>query len=262
MTMALESTTLSDLIAMDRTFADRCSIRKSLIATHRHDIIAANPRSHAAVLELYHWLVNTYLPVRFPSVYTLTGLDLRNNITGSLLPTQLQESSENVDRALQLLGENIDDEFLFLLPSPDPSDEHKYRLEAFVTCFPSGFNTRSKLNLLLSQIHTPVPGYAAKLEKSMDRFFANLPVGKVVRRANWSISTNGQLFCLAGNHMSAAELAARERKQQVDEIDLEKTVLRCERQTLHRLPGTRALVFAFVSVFLHVEYMPCTSAYV
>ncbi|KAH7088253.1 hypothetical protein FB567DRAFT_334188 [Paraphoma chrysanthemicola] len=245
MTMALESTTPSDLIAMDRTFASRCSLRKSLIATHRHETIAANPRSHAAVLELYHWLVNTYLPTRFPSVYTLTGHDLRNNITGALLPTHLHESPDNVERALQLMGENIDDEFLFLLPSPIPSDEHKYRLEAFITCFPSGFNTRSKLNLLLSQIHTPVPGYAAKLEKSMDRYFANLPVGKVVRRANWSISTNGELFCLKGNHMSADELAARDSGEGIEEIDLAKTVLRCERQTLHRLPRTRALVFAF-----------------
>jgi hypothetical protein len=247
MTMALESTDLSDLIAMDCTFAHRCSIRKSLLATQRHDVLAANPRAYPAVLELYHWLVNTYLPTRFPSVYTPTGLDLRNNVTGALLPTRLQPTKEAVELALQLLGENVDDEFLFLLPGQKPEDEGRYRLEAFVNCFPSGFNTRSKLNLLLSEIHTPVPGYAAKLEKSMDRFFASLPVGKVVKRANWSISTNGQLFCLAGNHMSAEELAAKERAGEVEEIDLRKTVLRCERQTLHRLPQTRALVFAFVS---------------
>jgi hypothetical protein len=46
----------------------------------------------------------------------------------------------------------------------------------------------------------------------MDRFFAALPVGKVVKRANWSISTNDDLFCLAGNHMTEAELAAQEEK--------------------------------------------------
>lgn len=76
----------------------------------------------------------------------------------------------------------------------------------------------------------------------MDRFFASLPLGKVVKRANWSISTNAQLFCLAGNHMSADDIATNMN----EEINLRKTVLRCERQTLHRLPKTRALVFAFV----------------
>jgi hypothetical protein len=45
--------------------------------------------------------------------------------------------------------------------------------------------------------------------------------------------------------MTEAELAAQEEEEV--EIDLSKTVLRCERQTLHRLPKTKALVFAFVS---------------
>ncbi|KAF2028015.1 hypothetical protein EK21DRAFT_102105 [Setomelanomma holmii] len=241
MTMAIENTSLSDLIAMDSTFPSRCSIRTNLIATQRHEVLAANPRSYPAVLELYHWLVNTYLPTRFPSVYTPCGLDLRNNVTSSLLPCRL--GPHDAERALRVLGQNIDNEFLILLPSTDPKNSGKYRLEAFVNCFPSGFNTRSKLNLLLSEIHTPVPGYAAKLEKSMDRFFANLPMGKIVQRANWSISTDGELFCLAGNHMSAKEL--EKMGEMEEEIDLSKTVLRCERQTLHRLPETGALVFAF-----------------
>jgi hypothetical protein len=84
-----------------------------------------------------------------------------------------------------------------------------------------------------------------RLEKSMDRFFAAMPVGKVVKRANWSISTNGELFCLAGNHMSTEQLNDTVAEQ--EDVDISKTVLRCERQTLHRLPQTRALVFAFVS---------------
>jgi hypothetical protein len=83
----------------------------------------------------------------------------------------------------------------------------------------------------------------------MDRYFAALPPGKVMQRANWSISTTGELFCLAGNHMSPADHAAHSSSssaEEKEEIDLAKTVLRCERQTLHRLPRTRALVFAFV----------------
>jgi hypothetical protein len=81
----------------------------------------------------------------------------------------------------------------------------------------------------------------------MDRYFAALPLEKVMQRANWSISTTGDLFCLAGNHMSPEELAAQSHSSSSEqEIDLTKTVLRCERQTLHRLRRTRALVFAFV----------------
>jgi hypothetical protein len=77
----------------------------------------------------------------------------------------------------------------------------------------------------------------------MDRYFAALPVGKIVKRANWSINTTGPLFLLEGNHMTPAEVHAAAEAEK--HIDLEKTVLRCERQTLHRLPDTGALVFAF-----------------
>jgi hypothetical protein len=83
----------------------------------------------------------------------------------------------------------------------------------------------------------------------MNRFFSSLPVGKIVKRSNWSISTTGELFCLAGTHMSPTDLLEKEEEEEEQEetIDIDKTVLRCERQTLHRLPETRALVFAFVS---------------
>jgi Protein of unknown function (DUF3445) len=85
---------------------------------------------------------------------------------------------------------------------------------------------RKKINSKLANLHTPVPGYAAKLEKSMDRIFATLPVGKIVKRVNW----NTDLFALGGNYIYEEEDTKKEK------IDLEKTVLRRERQTLRRLP--------------------------
>ncbi|KAJ4377887.1 hypothetical protein N0V83_000717 [Neocucurbitaria cava] len=246
--MAIENTTLSDLVAMDKTYRERLAIRESLIQHERHEVLACNPKAAPAVLELYTWLTSIYLPTRFPSIFTpatnknTNGLNfLRNEFTGTLLPLHTTDA----DLALQLIGSNIDTDFLFLLPASELSTDaggDKYRLEAFITCFPSGFNTRSKLNKLLSDIHAPVPSYKEKLEKSMDRFFAAMPVGRIVKRANWSVSTSGELFCLKGNHMSEAEMASKEE----EEVDLSKTVVRCERQTLHRLPGSKALVFAFV----------------
>jgi hypothetical protein len=235
---------------MDNTYVSRCALRRTLIQTERHEVLACNPKAIPAVLELYIWLTSTYLPMRFPSLYTLNGLNLQNTVSGDLLPLHLSDDVQGAEEALQLMGENIDDEFLFLLRSSHPADAGKYRMEAFINCFPSGFNTRSKLNMLLSEIHSPVPGYAQKLEKSMDRFFAALPTGKIVKRANWSISTNGYLFCLAGTHMTDEDRAAQEKAEDEEDIDLSKTVLRCERQTLHRLPKSQALVFAFkVSTF-------------
>ncbi|KAI4624156.1 uncharacterized protein J4E87_005655 [Alternaria ethzedia] len=214
---ALENTTLNDLLAMDNTYCTRLQIRTKLLNQEHHEVIACNPEAVPAVQELYEWLMGTYLPQRFPSLYRITesGKHLRNHVTDTLIPLHMPNGEE----ALEIL--------------------------AFVNCFPSGFNTRSKLGQLLADIHAPVPGYAAKLEKSMDRFFANLPVGKIVKRSNWSISTNGELFCLEGNHMSEEEMQRKQEVEDVEDVDLNKSVVRCERQTLHRLPKTGALVFAF-----------------
>jgi hypothetical protein len=246
---ALENASLSDLIAMDNTYSERLQIRTNLIEKERYEVLACNPDAVPAVLELYEWLMGTYLPRRFPNLYSITesGHHMRNHVTDTLIPLHMTNGEE----ALEILGSNIDTEFLLLTPSPSSeassvtTTETKYLLSAFINCFPSGFNTRSKLNQLLAAIHAPVPGYAAKLEKSMDRFFAKLPVGKIVKRSNWSISTNGELFCLEGNHMSEEDLAIRQKMGDEEAINLDKTVVRCERQTLHRLPTTGALVFAF-----------------
>jgi hypothetical protein len=249
---------------MDNTYRERLQIRSRLIEKERYEVLACNSEAVPAVLELYEWLTRTYLPLRFPSLYAITesGKHLRNHVTDSLIPLHMTNGEE----ALEILGSNIDTEFLLLTPSPSPlasepldgssfgtTTQTKYLLTAFINCFPSGFNTRSKLNQLLAAIHAPVPGYAAKLEKSMDRFFANLPMGKIVKRSNWSISTNGELFCLEGNHMSEEDLARKQKIGAEEEIDLDKTVVRCERQTLHRLPKTGALVFAFKVILASLE---------
>jgi hypothetical protein len=83
---------------------------------------------------------------------------------------------EGAEEALRVLGENVDGEWLVMLPCQEQAQnkvgdgiggggekgETQYRLEAFVNCFPSGFNTRAKLGMLLDEIHGPVPGYKDK----------------------------------------------------------------------------------------------------
>lgn len=178
-----------------------------------------------------------------------TTSSLLNLVTNESIPLHVTSTH----KALQTLGSHIDTDFLFLLPSSG-DEGGKYHLEAFVTCFPSGFSTLEKLGLPLAAIHTPVPGYAAKLEKSMDRFFASLPVGRMVKRANWSVTTNDLLFAESGNHLygknektldAASQGVEEEIARQKREVRIEDCRLRCERQTLHRLPDSNALVFAF-----------------
>jgi len=186
---------------------------------------------------------------------------LRNTVTGELLPLEAKDA----EVALEIMGRNIDTEFLFLLPSSsssstttassESSNQPTYYLVSYINTSPAGFSTRSKLGLSLSAIHGPVPGYGAKLEKSMDRFFARLPVGKVVKRVNWSVSMTGEFFCLKGAH-GVVGSEQEQGQQQAETVDLKTTYVRCERQTLHRLPETGAVVFAFKVSFFFLLFHP------
>lgn len=249
---------MDNLIEMDNTYLSRIHLRRQIIADHP-TTLAFRPGSEAAIHEFYTWLTQYYLPQRFPTMYTSVTADkpsslLKNKVTGETIPIVPKDAQS----ALRELGSHVDTDFLFLLPS-SPEDG-KYHLEAFVTCFPSGFSTFEKLGLPLAAIHKPVPGYAEKLEKSMDRFFAKLPTGKIVKRANWSVTTNDVLYAEGGTHLYAAEEDDYERgegesrsglgleemiERQRRDVRVEDCRLRCERQTLHRLPETGALVFAF-----------------
>ncbi|CAK3825491.1 Hypothetical predicted protein [Lecanosticta acicola] len=255
LTMALETISISDLIAMDNTYAARMKIRREIMRENLEAALQCNPVCEPAVLELYDWMVNTYLPTRFPAIYTRSEKGMFNTVNNEILPT----SPPSALSALNTLGAHVDTDFLLLLPSSKaPDGSPIYHLEAFVACFPSGFSTRKKLGLPLAEIHSPVPGYRAKLEKSMDRFFARVEVGKVVKRSNWALTTDDRLFAEGGSHLyengttdgdvmesqeSEIDLQA-DLQAQKDAVQVEDCRLRSERQVLFRLAKTKALVFA------------------
>jgi len=188
-TPGLENITASDLIQIDKKYLDRITLRKQIMAEHPETVLAANDAVQPAVNELYTWLMTTYLPTRFPRLFVLTSnvtssttkfnpTHLRNTATYDLYPLTPPPSTTS---ALRILGYAVEDDLLFLLPSPDGDG---YTLQGFVTCFPSGFDTSRKFGLKLREIHAPVPGYAERLERSMDRWFERLEVGTFVRRRN------------------------------------------------------------------------------
>jgi hypothetical protein len=176
--LGLTTSTISELIEIDRTYLTRLALRRQIMKDHHEIVLQAAPSIKPAVDELYTLLISTYLPSRFPTMFTVTPTGLLNHATTESI--HLAPPSDPL-QALEILGGNIDDEFLLLQPSEDGDG---YMLKGFVTCFPSGFNTKEKFGLKLRDIHKPVPGYKEKLEKSMDRFFERIEVGKVVLRVN------------------------------------------------------------------------------
>lgn len=272
LTMALENMPLSELIEIDNTYHDRLAMRESILEEHPEQTLACNPCAEPAVQELHHWLLTTYLPKRYPTIYQLRKPSNEEKQTNPYLHDATRNTNIPIPShptglsALKTLGSNIDTDFLLLLPSStttttnpttqEPELQPLYHLEAFITTFPAGFDTRSKLGKPLAEIHKPVPGYTKRLEKSMDRFFAKLEVGKAVKRANWSVVEGEKLFTPAGTHLYADDGDGDEAeglRRQREAVRPQEWRLRVERQTLHRLPRTRALVFAFKTYQYRLE---------
>jgi hypothetical protein len=194
---------------MDKTYKSRLAQRKSVLDQH-HDIVVAinndktpeeDPRIRPAISELYNFVLETYLPTRYPSMFELNAKSslFQNLVTGATWPTTLSPTTPTT-QALEILAQTVDEDFLILLPelSSDSEEQPRYVLQAYATCFPAGFNTREKLGLRLADIHGPVPRYQERIGRSMDKFFARIEVGKFVKRFNWSITINTGLFAAFG----------------------------------------------------------------
>lgn len=212
---------------MDKNYHERIKYRKRIMQ-ESSDIaigVSDDKRVGRAVRELYTYLLGTYLPKRYPDMFKLhfavfeTGRQfmIENLITKAVYPVATNKSSDT-RLLLQTLGAMIDEDFLFLLPEED-SEDPKYKLEACVCICPSSWNPQHKLGKRLADIHGPVPSYKEKLEASMDRYFKGLEVGKYVRRSNWSIVQNDDLFLpdAGANHGKDGEVI-----EEVETIDPEE----------------------------------------
>ena len=210
---ALESTNISELIQIDQNFFSRLAIREEILATEPNTSVRANDAVQPAVNELYTFLVRTYLPKRFPTLFRLsaTSYTLVNLVSGALYPLS---PSSTATATLKTIGGLVDEDFMLLLPSPDGDG---YSLQGYVVCFSSGFALDKIFGAKLRDIHAEVPRYREKLQASMDKWFERLQPGRYVRRANvndiwlkkcslrinclqWTITMHGQLRNAAGEN--------------------------------------------------------------
>ncbi|KAK0716663.1 hypothetical protein B0T21DRAFT_352081 [Apiosordaria backusii] len=218
-TMAIQASSPSELIIMDKNYLDRVTARKSTLASHPDIVKGYIPSGIAPLRELYAYLMGTYLPTRYPTIF----------------PHQPPP-----DELLSTLATTIEDDIFLLLPDPLTN---LHRCVAFLCCHPSGFDPSSKLGKILADIHGPVPSYN-KIGASMEKFFSKLEVGKPVKRMNWGIQTHKELYTPSGNHIHEDEVGSLTEEDR-ENVDVSQTRLRVELQTLTRLPETRGVVFSF-----------------
>ena len=127
-------------------------------------------------------------------------------------------------------------EDLCVLEAEDPA-EGPYRLTAAAVGFPTDWRLQEKMGQPLMAIHAPIHGYAEQLSRGVDHFFRTLKAGEIYGRSNWFVVANDNLRYLPQGDPAERFAHVTERNAG------ESLFLRCERQTLRRMPQSGAVLF-------------------
>lgn len=235
----LQKTDINNIIHIDRMYAERMKARQHIVCQYPGALDCLN--SGVGMLnELYEFLVQEYLPHRYPTIFRLdfSSSAVENLVTNGKLP--LTAPTDRY-KTLRKINRNVDEDFMMLLPSPDGDG---FSLQSFVWAYPVGFDPQSKLGINLRNLHQPVPGYSEKLVLSMDRYFSRLEPGDVRRRSNWTVATNDKLCERGDYHLYPGQEPTE------TEFEVESCRVRCEEQTLFALPKSDGRILS-VHLYLY-----------
>lgn len=95
-----------------------------MITEQPHYAIGTGALVDPATEELYEEIMIDYLPKRYPTIFEKRGREVYNRVTGSSYP--LFTASLSPKRMLELLGENVEEDFYFMCPD---ANDGEFRLE-------------------------------------------------------------------------------------------------------------------------------------
>jgi dimethylamine monooxygenase subunit A len=112
-----------------------------------------------------------------------------------------------------------------------------YRLTAAAVAFPTDWRLAEKMGKPLHAVHAPIHGYAEQLSDGVDRFMERLRTGEIYGRTNAFVMPSADLRYMP-------TVAPERRYDHVTPDNAGSSLfVRCERETLRRLPRTGAIVF-------------------
>ena len=164
------------------------------------------------------------LTTHHPDWFSQHGAMLHNQLTGEAWNLE----APAVD-PLELAGRLVQEDLCLIQESGDGPI-----FSAAVLCFPSRWRLADKLGKPLAAVHGPVPLYADRLARPVDRFMHHLKPGRIAARLNWSVLDDPTLFQPGGKWRVEGGDGITERNAG------DRLFLRVERQTLRRLPDSCA----------------------
>ena len=153
---------------------------------------------------------------------------------------------EFTEMPLDLAGRVVQEDLCLMAPG-----DTGYTLEAASLCFPSRWRLIDKIGKRMVDIHSPVPEYENKLARPVDRFFDKLDINKPVWRVNWSLTDDPDLY--QPIRKTSTDYSRNINSKNAGDL----IFLRCERQTLRRLPNTGWILFSIKTYVDKVSALVC-----
>jgi hypothetical protein len=226
MAMGLTTVPESHWFEIDARYQDDMRQRRDLL-TERHDkVFAALPSSDAARAETLDMVVANLI-AHHPTWFGRDATRLHNYLTG-----ETWHIAPHSPDPLELAGRLVQEDLCVIEQAADGP-----RLTAAILCFPSRWRLQDKVGRPLSDVHGPVPLYADRLARPVDRFMQHVKAGHIAQRLNWSVMDDPAFFQPAGHGREGhnSSITAHNAGETLN--------LRVERQTLRRLPRSGAVLF-------------------
>lgn len=222
---------------LEQNYVATMEARQTLLEEHGDLVYFTDPGSELACRELMEMLIQ-FVCKRYPQYFSLENDSM-------ILHNRLLNTRTNLlDTApLKVVFENIPEDYAIVMRN---ENDGFYYLRAAMVCSSVGWDIGMNRGKPLRDIHQHVPDYAEKMAFSMDRFFAKMAVDQPIQRCSWSLEDHAPLFSSPRMVDNWERSAFADNKEA---LKIEHVKLRCDYQTLRRLPLSGAIVFNFKAVF-------------
>ncbi|KAK6456043.1 HRQ family protein 3 [Scheffersomyces xylosifermentans] len=255
-TMSIFRLDINHWLDMDKYYVHYIEEKKRILNKYGKQNMDWLPESYDACYELME-TVTEHLIQRYPLLFTVLkdgsfdektgkGKIIRNEVTNEVLDMTLPLKEYPLWYVTKLAKED------FYIVKKSPVDEKHYLVAAAVP-FPGGsFDVHQKVGCNLDVIHSEVPYYKEKLQKSMERWFNRMKSNEPVERASWYISWDHKLKI---NNVYQIPKYVPNQEADLSSTDPKEFNVRVERQTLRRLPRSQAIIFTNHPIFYSIEEM-------
>jgi dimethylamine monooxygenase subunit A len=208
-----------DWLRVDEAYAPQMALRDRLIAAQPEVVHALLPGARPAADELLA-TVRDWLRDEPGFAVEATSVTRPDGVTVNLDPAN----------PLLTLGRLVQQDLCLM-----EANGAEYDLTGAILCFPASWTLAQKIGRPMTGIHQPVEIYDATLAARVHRLFTAIRPGQPLWRMNF--------FTYDDYMLHHPRVEGDWRRQPTG-----RAYVRCERQTLLRLPETRAVVFAIHTI--------------